>query len=64
MYERVVGTCQDTHNPEIAHLFYDGSQSTFKKAVEERIDKLIQDFFIEYLREDLSTRDPQKKYDA
>jgi hypothetical protein len=43
-------------------MFYNGSQKTpFKKDVEQLIDNVIQNFFIEYLKEDLSQYKPSPK---
>ena len=49
---------QDTYSPEISLLFYNGSEHAFKKKQEELIDNVIQNYFIEYLKEDL------KEYEA
>jgi hypothetical protein len=43
------------YSPEIALLFYNGgNQRQFKKEAEQVIDNVIQNYFIEYLKEDLS----------
>lgn len=36
----------------------------FKKSVEERIDSVIQGYFIEYIREDLTKRDQTQKLEG
>ena len=47
-------TVQDSVTPEIALLFYNGSKHEFGKDQEQVIDTVIQNHFLEYLKEDLS----------
>ena len=66
-YARLISFAQDTYSPEIALLFYNGDiSSSFAKAVEERIDYVIQNYFVEYLREDLNNKEnlSEKGYSA
>jgi hypothetical protein len=58
-FENHISTLQDTYSPEIALMFYNGAKKgQFKKEAEQVIDNVIQNYFIEYLREDLSKIDP------
>jgi hypothetical protein len=55
----VITQIQESNTPpEISLLFYNGSLHMFKKGIEERIDGIIQNHFIEYLKEDLSVHTP------
>ena len=53
-FENHISTLQDTYSPEISLLFYNGGNlRQFKKEAEQIIDNVIQNYFIEYLKEDL-----------
>ncbi|CDW86347.1 UNKNOWN [Stylonychia lemnae] len=52
-YYNIIHNIQENHQPEIGLLFFNGKPKVFKKATEALIDKLVQNFFIEYLKEDL-----------
>ena len=57
-FENHISTLQDTYSPEISLLFYNGGNlRQFKKEAEQIIDNVIQNYFIEYLKEDLSKFD-------
>jgi len=60
-YARLISFAQDTYSPEIALLFYNGD-IPFSRAVEARIDEVIQNYFVEYLREDLTRKSETKGY--
>lgn len=64
-YARLISFAQDSFSPEISLLFYNGDTSRgFSKKVEERIDDVIQNYFVEYLREDLNKQAPMPGYQA
>mmetsp|Transcript_11270 Transcript_11270/g.11315 ORF Transcript_11270/g.11315 Transcript_11270/m.11315 type:complete len:81 (-) Transcript_11270:533-775(-) len=50
---------QEDVNPEVSILFYNGTQKTFSKDVEERIDSVLQNYFLEYIKEDLPNYVPK-----
>ncbi len=51
-FEGCIGTVQEMSGPEISIMFYNGSQDIKDGAL---IDRLVQDHFVEYLSQDLST---------
>lgn len=56
-YYNVIEQIQENHSPEISLLFYNGKPQVFKKMTEAIIDKVVQNYFIEYLKEDLGNYD-------
>eukprot|EP00347_Sterkiella_histriomuscorum_P016644 403352399 len=53
-YYNVIENIQENYNPEISLLFLNGKAQLFKKPVETIIEKLVSNYFIEYLKEDLT----------
>lgn len=52
-YFSIIQHIQETSQPEISLLFFNGKPQIFKQATESLIDRIVQDYFVEYLKEDL-----------
>lgn len=60
-YFSLVQSIQENYEPETSVLFYNGQKKTFESGKEQIIDKIVQDYFIEYLSEDLAAYDVKEQ---